>query len=311
MYDSMNRWLVCSRVTLFGSIRLMLGRNSSADRSFSGSYIGQVDDRVGHRLDERRRGGVTRSSLIRGGMKMPRDHPPRNGARRPDRLERRRRPWRRGRAAPRSAALPGGVADLATLERVPDRLLEAAASTLSTPSRAGNEAGAGLGDHKVRGARESIDGLGRLVVVRAAPTPSTARRHRAEQPVEEHADGNQQGGRRRPRPETAATAAAPPARTRRGARGVAGARNRLSQPRARPEARPWEGMLGELVRSSRRPAAPPSAVRRCTSPAFTRSISWPGVVAGSNGSERIKRPRGRTIRRSAADVIVGWTRLWP
>ena len=37
----MNRWLVSSSVMLFGAIRLMLGRNSSAEMSVSGSYIGR------------------------------------------------------------------------------------------------------------------------------------------------------------------------------------------------------------------------------------------------------------------------------
>ena len=36
----MNFWFVSSSVMLFCSIRLMLGRNSSSEIFFSGSYIG-------------------------------------------------------------------------------------------------------------------------------------------------------------------------------------------------------------------------------------------------------------------------------
>ena len=37
----MKRWFVSTRVMLLGGIRLMLGRNSSAEISLSGAYMGR------------------------------------------------------------------------------------------------------------------------------------------------------------------------------------------------------------------------------------------------------------------------------
>ena len=48
----MNFWFVSSSVMLLGSIRLMFGTSSSAERSAQRLVHRQVEARVGHRLDE-------------------------------------------------------------------------------------------------------------------------------------------------------------------------------------------------------------------------------------------------------------------
>ena len=75
MYASMNRWLVSSSVMLFGSIRLMLGRNSSLDSVRQRLVHRQVDHRVGHHLAERPRPA---GRQIRAGISSPAQHAPRD-----------------------------------------------------------------------------------------------------------------------------------------------------------------------------------------------------------------------------------------
>ena len=182
---------------LLGSIRLMFGRKSSDGQVLQGLVHRQVDDRVGHRLDE---GLRRRRHQVVGDPRRDEDaghHAPRDGARRPDRVDRGvgGRP-EIDRATRRE--LPGGVGDLASLEGVLERPLEPSSFDAVGAPGLRYEAGARLGDHEVRRPREAIDRSGRLALAE-----QVRRQDRAspphEQRVEDHARGGEDDGDDDPR----------------------------------------------------------------------------------------------------------------
>ena len=160
-------------------------------------------------------------------------------------------------------------------------------------------------------AGQRVDRLRRLVVLADRVGRRRALAPPRQQPVQRarRSDGDQRRRARRPTGDRAAAGAAARARARRSAATSRQPRKRRSQSSTNAGASAGERVGG---RSSVGDHAGRRDLRR-------RGADLAGVdpvdqlagraASASNGSERTRRPRGRITRRSAAEVIAGWTRL--